>query len=233
MSGFVPFRQTSGFMARLMQRPQGSEPKHDAGESIDAGPESGTSDDDPEGVALKEEILPQTMEELAALLEAAESETRAQVEASFADLQTKVEAERTALVCLMDNIDRARKEWAREVRSQLGEVLLVGVRQIVSESASLQSEALRQRITEVSERLIGEKHVILRVRTEDMEVARELVGERRGWQILPDDALVAGGCVAETDGGQIDATMGAAVSGLSSSVRDWIDGAEEHEEHEE
>jgi flagellar biosynthesis/type III secretory pathway protein FliH len=168
-------------------------------------------------------LLPETAEEVQALIDKARTEGCSAAEEAMSGLKTEIEAEREALVCLMDRIDSARKEWAHEVRSQLGEVLLVGVRQIVSESASLQAEALMQRVAEVGERLVGEQKVILRVPEADVEAARSFLADREGWQVVGDDSLVAGGCIAETDGGKIDATLGAAFSGLSGQVKEWID----------
>jgi len=174
--------------------------------------------------------LPKTAEELQVLIDEARAEARDSAEAALVAAKAEIEAERAALGCLMDSVDRAKHVWSQEVRSQLGEVLLVGVRQIVSESATLQAEALKQRIAEVGERLIGEQQVLLRVRESDVEAAKDLVADREGWQVVADDTLAPGGCLAETDGGQIDASMGSAFAGLSGSVKDWIESAEDGEE---
>lgn len=227
MSGFVPFRQNAPFKAHLVERGSAS--------AVDSQPAESTVEERADQVAETpasepEDGLPKSAEELEALLTAVRAEARDSAEAALGTLREEIEAERAAVTCMMDNIDRARHEWAKEVRSQLGEVLVVGVRQIVSESATLQSEALKQRISEVGERLIGEQMVVLRVPTADVEAAKEMIGEREGWQVVGDDALTAGGCVAETEGGQVDATMGAAMAGLSSSVKDWMDSAEDGEE---
>jgi len=226
MSDFVPFRGRARFRTRLMDRPElveSAEPE--------AAPEvAAPASEVPQVEAPDAESMPQSPEDLQALVAEAQAEARVEAEAALANIRAEVEAEREALRCLMDGVDRARHTWAREARTQLGEVLLVGVRQIVSESASLQSEALKQRIAEVGERLIGEQKVLLRVPEADTEAARGFLGERDGWKIIGDDSLVSGGCIAETDGGQVDATMGAAFAGLSGSVKEWIDGAEEGEE---
>jgi len=174
--------------------------------------------------------MPENTEEVQALIDKSRAEGRSAAEEAMAELKAEVAAEREAVACLMERIDSARQVWAHEVRSQLGEVLLVGVRQIVSESASLQAEALKQRIAEVGERLVGEQKVILRVPEADIEAARGFLADREGWQVVGDNSLVAGGCIAETDGGQVDATMGAAFAGLSGQVKEWIDIAEAGEE---
>ncbi len=224
MSGFVPFRRSARFQARLSENADQAEREAVPDRPVADGAEQVEIE---EGV---QEVQAQPQEDVQALVAEARESGRDEAEAALAELRTGLEAERAALVCLMDSIDKARADWAREVRGQLGEVLVVGVRQIVSESATLQAEALKQRIAEVGERLIGEQQVLLRVRSEDVEAARALVGERAGWQVFADDSLTAGGCLAETDGGQIDATMGAAIAGLSGSVKDWVDATEGEEE---
>ena len=79
---------------------------------------------------------------------------------------------------------------------------------------------LRDRFAEVGERLIGEAEVVVRVRPQDEAAARALLGGRDGWTVVP-DADISGGLVAETESGKVDATMGAAVAGLTEAVQTW------------
>ena len=97
---------------------------------------------------------------------------------------------------------------------------MVGVRSVISESATLQEELLQDRFAEIGERLIGEQSVIVHVRPEDEDAARALVGDRPGWKVVPEPDL-SGGVVAETEGGKVDASLGSALAGLADSVQDW------------
>jgi flagellar biosynthesis/type III secretory pathway protein FliH len=164
--------------------------------------------------------LPDTEEALDVLLDGAREQARADAGAVLAELKAEIESERQQLVALQKRIIEGRKAWAEQVRNMLGELVVVGVRQVVSESASLQEELLRDRFAEIGERLIGEHDILIRVRPEDEDAARALVGDREGWKIVP-DADLGGGAVAETAAGKIDATLGAALSGLADSVREW------------
>ena len=164
--------------------------------------------------------LPDTEEALDVLLNGAREQARADAGAVLAELRAEIEAERQQLVSLQERLIEGRKAWTEQVRNMLGELVVVGVRQVVSESASLQEELLRDRFAEIGERLIGEHDILIRVRPEDEEAARALVGDREGWKIVPDPDL-GGGAVAETEAGKIDATLGAALSGLTDSVREW------------
>ncbi len=182
------------------------------------------SEDEHEG---GEEIrLPCSVDELAQLVEAAAAEARDAAQAVMQEERTQMAEDKAALERLAVDIEQARIRWAKDVREHLGELLLTGVRQVVGDSAKLQTNALRERLVEVGQRLVGEREVIVRVRPADVDIAETMLADRSGWTVMVDDTVGPGGCVAETDAGKIDATMGAAVSGVATAVREWIDEAE-------
>jgi flagellar biosynthesis/type III secretory pathway protein FliH len=165
-------------------------------------------------------VLPTTIEELDVVLDEVRAEARADAESALVTVRAALQAEQDQLVRLREKMEASRALWAEEVRNMLGELVVVGVRQVVSDSADLQADLLRDRFAEVGERLIGEQKVIVRVRPEDEDAARALVGDREGWQVVPDSDL-SGGVIAETDGGKVDATLGAALMGLTDAVQNW------------
>jgi len=235
MAGFIPLRQDADFQVGLMGAQGADESPPDGAAAVEPpsaqGPESVASP--PAGADLTDasaSTQPEIPEGMEDLLREAEERGRANAAAVLDEERATLQAERVALTCLIDSIDQAKLDWSAEVRGKLGEVLVVGLRQLVSESTTLQAAALKQRISEVGDRLIGEEQVLLKVRSQDVALAKELLGDREGWQIVPDDTLAGGGCVAETEGGKVDATMGAAVAGLSGAVRDWISGTGGDEE---
>jgi flagellar biosynthesis/type III secretory pathway protein FliH len=214
MSGFVPIRTRSGFHPGVVP---GAEPPTEA--VADAPDELGADgerqDGQPEGPTL-----PATEDELQELLESTFNQGREAAELALSDTRVEVEAERERLIRLRDSIDASRTKWSEDVRSVLGEVVMVGVRSVISESATLQEQLLQDRFAEIGERLIGEQTVLVHVRPEDEDAARALVGERSGWKVVPDPDL-SGGVVAETEGGKVDASLGSALAGLADSVQDW------------
>jgi len=212
MSDFVPMKDGGAFNAGLLGGECPSpDPQAQDGTAVEAvNPES----------EAEQVQLPASVEELEALLEAARQEARDSAEAVLAESRHALENERQNLLALCDRIDGSRKNWAQEVRNVLGELVVVGVRQVVSESAELHEEMLRDRFAEVGERLIGEQQVMVRVRPEDESVARAMMGDREGWTVVL-DADISGGIVAETESGKVDATLGAAISGLADSVQEW------------
>lgn len=210
MSGFVPMQGTRGFSVGVLgEGESAAQPTSvDGGTVVDAAP-------------VEPEIrLPETQEELAVLIDETREQARADAQVVLADIRAELVAEREQLVALVDRVSAGRQAWGNEVRNVLGELVVVGVRQVICESATLQTELLRDRFAEVGERLIGEQDILIRVRPEDEDAARSLVGGREGWTVVP-DSDIGGGVIAETEAGKVDATLGAALSGLADSVQEW------------
>lgn len=216
MSGFIPIRAAAAFNAGLAG---------DAGRDRSVEPSMPSVDD---GAVSDEAVgsddnatpLPSTLEELEVLLEEARQEARAESEAAVAEMQAAAQSQRDELDDIINRVESARLNWSAEVRSLLGELVMVGVRTVVSESVDLQEAMLRDRFAEVGERLVGERQVVVHVRPQDVDSARQILGEREGWQVVPSEEI-SGGLVAETEGGKIDASMGSALTGLAESVQSW------------
>ena len=217
MAGFIPIRPKTRFSAGVVGGADDGSASSHAATSNDVDATVGAPGDADDGVAL-----PATMDELEALLDAAREEVRVEMSAELAKATTATEHERGRVQALVSAIEASRSEWTSEVRNVLGELVVAGVRSVVSESAELQQDMLRDRFAVIGERLISEQTVVIRVCPDDADFARSLIGDREGWQLIPDDAL-SGGLVAETDGGRVDASLGSAVTGLAESVQSWQD----------
>ena len=210
MAGFVPMQGASGFQVGLMGGAQSPNPKPAA----DVQPSEDHVDAEPAS------LLPTTAEELEAMLEDVREKARQDASLVLADDRAALKQEREQLTRLIESVEGSRSAWGDEIRNVLGELVVVGVRQVVGESAELQESMLRDRFAEVGERLIGETEVVVRVRPEDEASAKALLGGRDGWTVVP-DADISGGLIAETEAGKVDATMGAAVAGITEAVQTW------------
>ena len=210
MSGFVPLQKSGSFHAGVLGVAEGC--------AEEASPVSAAVA--PEAAQDEDSTLPRSVEELEALLTEVREQTRIDAEAALDSVRAQLETEREQLNRLCEQMNTARSNWTNEVRNVLGELVVVGVRQVVSDSAELQADLIRDRLAEVGERLLSEQHVTLRVRPEDEDVARTVIGNREGWQIVADSDL-SGGVLAETEGGKVDATLGAALTGLTEAVQVW------------
>ncbi len=214
MSNFVPIRTSSSFSAGVVG---GADEAPLQPHNKDAGSDVETDLEEDEGPGL-----PTSADALAALLEEARVEARESAEAVLAQSQLELQAQRDQLSGMIEKIDGARAAWTAEVRNVLGELVVAGVRSVVSDSAELQEDMLRNRFAVIGERLIGEQQVTIRVRPDDVDVARDLVGGREGWLVVSDDSI-SGGLVAESEGGRVDASLGSAITGLADSVQSWQD----------
>jgi flagellar biosynthesis/type III secretory pathway protein FliH len=225
MSGFVPIQPGKSFHAGVL----GGGAEASAGDALKATDEgdSGQAEDADSPDAEESAVaLPSDAASLEAMLAQARAEGLADAQAAMRTEREALSDARSKVNDLIERVESSRSMWASEVRNVLGELVVVGVRSVVSESADLQEELLRDRFAEVGERLIGEQNVVVRVRVEDAAMAQELLGEREGWQVLP-DATLSGGLVAESEGGKVDASLGSALTGLAESVQEWQDeGAE-------
>ena len=204
MAAFTPLQGAGGFQVGLIGGRQRPSPAREV-ESAAQAEASETEASSP---------LPETLEELEAMLEDARTKAREDATIILGDERTGLKQEREQ-PCESLRTSRVAASWADEVRNVLGELVVVGVRQVVGESADLQEAMLRDRFAEVGERLIGESEVVVRVRPQDEAAANALLGGD-GWTVVPDaDIAVA---FAETDAGKVDA-MGAAVAGLTEAVQ--------------
>ena len=183
-----------------------------------ARPEAQPSDSEP--VEQVANPLPSTADELELMIEQVREQAREDARVVLADERVALQQERDQIARLMESVESSRTAWGDEVRNVLGELVVVGVRQVVGESAELQEAMLRDRFAEIGERLIGETEVLVRVRPEDEASANALLGGREGWTVVP-DGDISGGIIAETEAGKVDATMGAAVAGLAEAVQTW------------
>ncbi len=214
MSNFVPIRTSSSFSAGVVGDADEAPLKS---HNQDSGSDVETELEEDEGPGL-----PTSADALAALLEEARVEARESAEAVLAQSRLELQAQRDQLSDIIEKIDGARAAWTAEVRNVLGELVVAGVRSVVSDSAELQEDMLRNRFAVIGERLIGEQQVTIRVRPDDVDAARDLVGGREGWLVVSDDSI-SGGLVAESEGGRVDASLGSAITGLADSVQSWQD----------
>ena len=210
MAAFTPMQGAGGFQVGLI----GGSQRPSSAREVESDTQAEASETEASSP------LPETLEELEAMLEDARKKAREDATIILAEERTALKQEREQLMRVVEDIETSRSAWADEVRNVLGELVVVGVRQVVGESAELQEAMLHDRFAEVGERLIGESEVVVRVRPQDEAAASALLGGRDGWTVVP-DADISGGLVAETDAGKVDATMGAAVAGLTEAVQTW------------
>lgn len=159
-------------------------------------------------------------EEIALMVQEAEARG---VEKGKAALHPQLEARRESeerLSQIADELDEARQSWASEAREELTAFAVAAVHHLIGDIPELLELQLRSRLQEAVEHLSGSRRVVVRVAPRDVGLALEAIGDREGWEIRADPA-VEGGCVATSESGELDATVGAAIAAVDAAVQSW------------
>ena len=212
MSRFQPIHGTSAtFSPRLTARGEG-------------GPQSPTplAAVPPATAAAEPEPTPEQEAWLAARLEEAEARIRAEVEAEAAEKNAAAEQKLAAAEALIVELDAQRAAQAREARQLVGEVIMRTTRRLVGDMPVLRDMTLRAMLDEAAGLLLGEREVVLRVRPEQVPLARGLVSDRQGWAVREDRTITAGLRV-EASRGAIDATLETALEAVEEAIDDWLE----------
>ena len=238
MADFVPFRAASRFLpqapapAARPERPpvepvavrpapwpahaQGTPAKVALKPLIETAPPPAPEPPPPPPGPSAEEIAAQ----VAAAVDAARKDERARADREIAAAKAEAASAQRIAQDLASALELHRQHFANEAREHLGALMLVGLERLVGEVPELLGAHLRARCAEVAEHLVGAQNVVLRVSPRDATLARALVGEREGWRVVADGRL-SGGCVAESDGGSMDASLTAAMEGLRQAISAW------------
>ncbi len=162
--------------------------------------------------------------EISAMVAAAEERGRKLAQGEVEVARKALEEQRLRTLKIAEEIDKQRASWAAEVRGQVGGAVVGALERLMAGSRVLRAEVLKARLAELSEHLVRAQQVLLHVHPADLELATRLVGDRAGWRVIADPA-VSGGCLAELDAGELDATLASALRALTEAVEAW--GAEQ------
>ncbi|MCL2520938.1 MAG: FliH/SctL family protein [Spirochaetaceae bacterium] len=116
-----------------------------------------------------------------------------------------------------------------EVESQVIELTLLMVRKIVKVLAENQKGIVVSNIIEALRKLKIKSDVVVRVNMDDLELAtqrsevfvREIEGDGK-LSFIEDNSIEKGGCIIETDFGQIDARISSQLSEIENRIRDLM-----------
>ena len=117
------------------------------------------------------------------------------------------------------------QEWYRESETQLGELVIELARKIVLGELKTHPEFVLGIVRNAVREIAGQTHARLRVNPIDSafmkEHAAEIIAWSQGLQDIEivDDISIAGGCVFETDGGIVDASVDGMLDGLKDDLR--------------
>jgi len=139
------------------------------------------------------------------------------------------EAERLVgrLHTILDRAMDKRAEILAETEAQVIELVLLVARKVVKVISENQKSVVVQNITQALRKLKTKSDIIVRVNLADLQLATEHVKDfvqmtenAKKMQIVEDSTVDRGGCVIETDFGEIDARISSQLSELEERILD-------------
>ncbi len=158
--------------------------------------------------------LGEARDEAARILEAAREEARAMQEQLRAELAAEArEAARAELAAGYAELGRARREALEGVEAAIGELAVAVAERIVFEALEAEPERVRTLVREATDRVRRATRVRVRVSPLDAAQLLELDAE-----VVEDDSITRGGCVVETELGDVDARLEVRLEALARAL---------------
>jgi flagellar assembly protein FliH len=215
-----------------------AEARHSAGEaSAAAAEEARRIREEAEGEA--EKLLAeanQKAQELEGAAQAGFDKERAEArEAGFKEgreagyAEGKAEADRLVerLQTVLERARSRREEILVETEGQIVDLALLIARKVVKIISETQAEVVKANVTEALRKIKGRGDIIIRVNMGDLKLATEHLNSviqkiegAGGIQLAEDSTVDPGGCIIETDFGEIDARISSQLAELENKIRD-------------
>jgi flagellar assembly protein FliH len=140
----------------------------------------------------------------------------------------KAEADRLIerLQTVLERARSRREDILAETEQQIVDLALLIARKVVKIISETQGEVVKANVTEALRKIKGRGDIVIRVNVADLKLATEHAEsfikkmEARGVQIAEDSTVDPGGCIIETDFGEIDARISSQLAELESKIRD-------------
>lgn len=161
-----------------------------------------------------------TEEEILERIQKAEQAVEEHYQEKLAKLDLEVQQAVTALEAQAQALDDHRQELAAEARQQTGALVVAAIRKLCGTLPEALDALILDRVSAAAEALVGAAEVVLRVRPEDVQAAKDILGGREGWRVVA-DADLDGGCVAQSASGTVDGSLNATMAALDDAVGAW------------
>jgi flagellar assembly protein FliH len=148
-------------------------------------------------------------------------------EAGYAE--GKAEADRLIerLQTMLERARSRREEILAETEQQIVDLALIMARKVIKIISETQKEVVTANVTEALRKVKGKGDIIIRVNLADLKLATEHINSfiqkmegAKGIQVAEDSSVDPGGCIIETDFGEIDARISSQLAELESRIRD-------------
>jgi hypothetical protein len=165
---------------------------------------------------------PPSREELEAALAAKNQAEQALAEAraELLQLRAALQAEQLASQQVGEALQFALDAAQAEMRSSYADVVMAGCRRLLG-SLEDSDAVFHAQLDTVSEQLVLESDVVLRVAPSNKRAAEAAIFGRMGWSVEVDPQMDAG-CVAVCRNSLVDAKLETALDGMERSLRAWL-----------
>ncbi|NIZ40040.1 flagellar assembly protein FliH [Entomospira entomophila] len=130
---------------------------------------------------------------------------------------------------IIDKILEKRSDILVDVEAQVVELTLLMVRKVVKVLSENQKSVVINNVMQALKKIKGRGDIVIRVNVRDLELSSEHINsfiealERRGNITLAEDSSIEpGGCVIETDFGEIDAKISSQLNEIEARIRDLM-----------
>ncbi len=108
-------------------------------------------------------------------------------------------------------VEQSHKSFLDEIEPQLIRLAASIASKIIERESSMSHDVIQRTVRAALEKLIDEEHVVVRVNPKDLETLRQYRAELtqefdaiKRIDLVPDERIDAGGCIAQTDSVRID-----------------------------
>jgi flagellar assembly protein FliH len=157
--------------------------------------------------------------------EAGEQGRTAGREMGFAEGRAEVERliQRTQIV--LERAQNKRSEILQETEQEIINLVLLITRKVVKVISENQKNVIISNVVQALRKVKGRGNIIIRVNIADLKLATEnikefinLVEGAKSLQVIEDSSIDEGGCVIETDFGEIDARIASQLAELEAKI---------------
>jgi flagellar assembly protein FliH len=148
-------------------------------------------------------------------------------EAGYAEGRAEADRLTERLQTVLERARSRREEILAETEQQIVDLALLIARKVIKIISETQKEVVKANVAEALRKIKGRGDIVIRVNLADLKLATEHIHSfiqkvegARGIQVAEDSTVDPGGCIIETDFGEIDARISSQLAELESKIRD-------------
>jgi flagellar assembly protein FliH len=159
--------------------------------------------------------------------EAADAGFKEGREAGYAEGEAEANRLIERLQTMLERARSRREEILAETEQQIVDLALLIARKVIKIISETQKEVVKANVAEALRKVKDRGDIIIRVNLADLKLATEHVNNfiqkmegAKGIQVAEDSTVDPGGCIIETDFGEIDARISSQLAELEDKIRD-------------